>query len=215
LKRHRPRAYQPFDEQRSIIDYLRTELHRLRGEAPTKCGRFAPSLWAHPSENRCQCMRMDLDAKTQDEVPAKRASLVAIFFEPTRESGRYSICRTESSKEGAAKGLLKRRSLSDGILGDHVMLRLARRKCHHLKGRALSNTWILVDSLSVPTRRPMPSEPPPNVAIVSRSYHRQRQGTLVLLIGAPTGVLAIRRLATARSCGRVAFTVLADSPLDF
>jgi hypothetical protein len=37
-------THQPFDEQRSIIDYLRTEPRRI--EAPTNCGRFAPSLWA-------------------------------------------------------------------------------------------------------------------------------------------------------------------------
>ena len=33
-----------FYEQRSIIDYLRTEPRRLRIEAPTNCGRFAPSF---------------------------------------------------------------------------------------------------------------------------------------------------------------------------
>ena len=38
------RAHQPFDEQPSIVGYLRTEPQRSRVEAPANCGRFAPSL---------------------------------------------------------------------------------------------------------------------------------------------------------------------------
>ena len=52
LKCHPPRAHQLFDEQPSIGGYLRTEPRRSRIEAPTNCGRFAPSLWAHSSQNR-------------------------------------------------------------------------------------------------------------------------------------------------------------------
>jgi len=59
LKCHPPRAHQLFDEQPSIGGYLRTEPRRSRIEAPTNCGRFAPSLWAHSSQNRYRCMRMD------------------------------------------------------------------------------------------------------------------------------------------------------------
>ena len=59
LKHHPPRTHQPFDEQRSIIDFLRTEPQRIGIGDLTNCGRFAPSLCAGSSENRCQCMRMD------------------------------------------------------------------------------------------------------------------------------------------------------------
>jgi len=46
LKRHPPRTHQPFDEQRSIIDFLRTEPQRIDIGDLTNCGRFAPSLCA-------------------------------------------------------------------------------------------------------------------------------------------------------------------------
>ena len=78
LKRDPHRRHQPFDEQPSIIGYLRTEPWRSRIEAPTNCGRFAPSLRATQAKTDASaCAWIAVDIKT---VPVVAESILKKFF---------------------------------------------------------------------------------------------------------------------------------------